>query len=182
MKKTIVHLVLVACLFAGKSFGQDSIPGRKPRPEPPKKSFQWDKVFIGGNFGAQFGSITVVNISPIVGYKITERLAAGVGVTYMYYDYKAYNFSSSIYGGNIFGRVYVLPNVFAHVEYEVLNIDSYDFPGTRTNIENIYVGGGIRQQMGERSYMTIMALWNVNDSKYSPYGNPIIRMGFSFGF
>jgi len=177
MKKTIPLLLTLQLIFALKFTAQDSISRRNT----PPKAFQWGKVFVGGNIGAQFGSITVVNVSPIIGYRITERLSAGFGLTYIYYNYKAYNFSSSIYGGNIFGRFYILENVFAHAEYELLNLDSYDFPGTRTNIENIYVGGGFRQAIGARSFFTIMALWNINESKYSPYGNPIIRMGFSIG-
>ncbi|MBI2271559.1 MAG: hypothetical protein HYU69_14535 [Bacteroidetes bacterium] len=178
MKKIIVWFILLLCLSDLNAFAQDPII--KPANDT-QKGFQWNKVFVGGNIGAQFGSITVVNISPIIGYRITERLAAGIGATYIYYNYRALRFSSSIYGASVFGRFYVLENIFAHAEYELLNVDSYDFPGTRTNIENIYVGGGFRQALGGRSYMTIMALWNINESKYSPYGNPIIRMGFSFG-
>lgn len=178
MKKIIFSALIIYCFLSFNSFGQD-VP-IKPN-EKKATGFQKDKLFGGGNIGAQFGGITVVNISPIVGYKITPRFAAGVGVTYIYYNYKAINFSSSIYGGNIFGRLYVLENIFGHAEYEVLNIDSYDFPGTRANIENVYVGGGFRQAIGANSFMNIMALWNINESKYSPYGNPIIRMGFSIG-
>lgn len=178
MKKIIVWSLFLLCVLTLNTLAQNQ--AIKPADNKPK-GFQWNKVFVGGNIGAQFGSITVVNISPIIGYRITERLAAGVGATYIYYNYKAIRFSSSIYGGSVFGRFYLLENIFAHAEYELLNVDSYDFPGTRTNIENIYVGGGFRQALGGRSYMTILALWNINESKYSPYGNPIIRMGFSIG-
>jgi len=179
MKKIIKYLLLFFCLVVIKtSVAQEKIS----KPIEDSKGFKREKVFFGGNVGAQFGNVTVVNVSPLVGYKITERIATGVGVTYIYYNYKAFNFSSSVYGGSLFGRFYLMENIFLHGEYELLNIDSYDFPGKRTYIENIYVGGGYRQMIGARSYMTIMALWNINESKYSPYGNPIIRMGFNVGF
>jgi hypothetical protein len=29
--------------------------------------------------------------------------------------------------------------------------------------------------------MSIMFLWNINESFYSPYSNPIIRIGFGVG-
>lgn len=178
MKKIAIILFLVQCLWGVDGFSQAAISP----PAEEQKGFQWDRVFIGGNLGAQFGNVTVVNVSPLVGYRFTEKIVAGFGATYIYYNYKSYNnFSSSIYGGNIFGRYYILENVFVHGEYEILNVDSYDFPGVRTNIENIYVGGGFRQALGSNSFLTIMALWNINENKYSPYSNPIIRMGVNFG-
>ena len=38
-----------------------------------------DKLFLGGNFGLQFGTVTNIEFSPLVGYHITNRLAGGVG-------------------------------------------------------------------------------------------------------
>src|SRR5688572_11858407 len=75
-----------------------------------------DRLFFGGNFGLQFGSYTYVDISPMVGYKITERLAAGVGATYIYYsvDDHVYNlnYKTHIYGGSIFSRFRVTEQFF----------------------------------------------------------------------
>ena len=177
MKKIILVLVVFACSYTQGMKAQ----GPAKNPSPPESAFQWNRVFWGGNLGAQFGSVTALNISPLIGYKITERVQVGVGATYLYFNYQMYNFSSTMYGGSVFGRIFVLENVFLHAEYEVLNIDSYDFPGMRTNIENEYIGVGFRQPFGERSSYTIMVLWNANETKYSPYSNPVIRLGFNFG-
>lgn len=163
-------------------FSQSVAQQQQPVQPTARPAFDWSKVFVGGNMGLQFGTITLVNISPLIGYKITDRLSAGITTTYIYYKYNTINFSSSIYGAGVFARLNILENVFGHAEYEVLNVDSYDFPGTRTNIENIFVGGGFSQPIGANSSYTIMALWNLGDSKYSPYSNPILRMGFNIGF
>jgi len=42
------------------------------------------------------------------------------------------------------------------------------------------VGGGYRQRLGERSSVTITALWNLNQTANTPYSNPVIRLGFNF--
>lgn len=171
-------------------YSQDQQQTATPPPVPhsntpaPPSPFQKDKFFFGGGLGAQFGSMTLINISPLVGYKITDRLQVGLRATYMYYSYNVppYKVQTSIYGGGFFSRLFIFENIFLHAEYELLNMDSYDFPGTRSYVENYLVGGGFRQRIGDRASYMITALWNLNPSKYSPYANPIIRMGFTFGF
>jgi len=159
-----------------------------------------DRVFFGGNLGLQFGDITLVDVSPMVGYRITDKVAAGISFSYIYYHYKIYNpysylyedMSSNIYGTSIFGRYYFVENLFAHAEYEYL-IYSYDnyrpissggsyLKSTETvDVPGFYLGGGYRQPVGGRTSFTITILYNVMESPYSPYSNPIIRAGVSVG-
>lgn len=140
-----------------------------------------ERVFFGGNFGLQFGSVTFIDISPLVGYRLTDKLSLGAGITYMYYKERFYGFSTSIYGGRLFGRYFILDNLFAHTEYEVLNLEAFDQVNRRVDVTNILIGGGYRQHLGGRTYVNLLALWNINQSAYSPYNNPIIRMGIGFG-
>ena len=159
-----------------------------------------DKIFFGGGLGLQFGTVTLIDISPVIGYRVTEKFETGLGFTYKYYRIKDYFFDytnnigydlkSNIIGGSIFARYHFLENVFVHTEYEMLNYsydEFYDSGGTvlserRTAVINsIFVGGGYRQRISSGSYFFIMALWNLNDSALSPYGNPILRMGVIFG-
>ena len=148
----------------------------------------WDKVYFGGNFGLQFGNQTLVDINPLVGYKLTEKLSVGFSLTYIYYHvtdpYYPIDYSTNIYGGSIFTRYYFLENIFAHVEGEVLNLEVPNYflnRFVRENIFGFYVGGGYRQPLGDRSSMNILLLYNLNEDRYSPYQNPIIRVGFGFG-
>ena len=46
------------------------------------------KFYWGGNLGLMFGTYTIIDISPEVGYKVTERFHVGTGLTYTYYKYK----------------------------------------------------------------------------------------------
>jgi len=146
-----------------------------------------ERLFYGGIFGLQFGSDqTFIEIAPLIGYKFTNRLSAGLHLKYMYQnvhpDYYP-NYSTNIFGGGPFARFFVYEGLFGHFECEVLNMDVPDLYGgyRRENITSVFVGGGYRQMLGQRSAMDIMLLYNVNESTYSPYVNPILQFGFAFG-
>ena len=67
-------------------FGQKTASAQSKN-QREKESFA-DKLVYGGSFGLQFGSLTLVDVSPVIGYRITEKLEAGLGFTYKYYKYK----------------------------------------------------------------------------------------------
>jgi hypothetical protein len=145
-------------------------------------------LFFGGGFGLQFGSVTLIELSPLVGYKITPKLGIGLSTTYKYYSYNNSYYTSSrlennVYGGSIFARYMILENIFAHAEYESLfyNIKVSGYATERKQFNSVLVGGGYRQQVGENSAMNLMVLWNLNDTQDSPYTNPVIRIGFTIG-
>ena len=161
-----------------------------------------DRLFFGGNFGLQFGTITNIEISPLIGYYITSRLASGIGIKYEYYkdsrDYSYLNYETNIYGGSLFSRYLIIKNmsetiklginssIFTHAEYEMLSLERkyFEFPPTledgRFIVHSILVGGGLLQPIGRRSAFLMMVLWNLNESAQSPYHNPVIRIGFNF--
>lgn len=186
MKKRLITLItFILVMNFSLSFGQDE------RSKIPIK----DRIFIGGNLGLQFGSTTYIDISPIIGYKITEKFHAGIGVTYSYIDTKAiiYNsivkYNSSNYGGRVFGRYFVWQNAFAYSEFEFLNIGipvyntaTNDVKIFRENVPGLYIGGGYAQPIGENAALIIMGLYNLIEDQYSPDQNPIFRIGFSAGF
>src|SRR5258708_28982086 len=132
--------------------------------QPQKESF-WERVYFGGNFGLNFGTnFTEVEISPLMGYKLTDKLSVGLGATYIYFKEKipAYNFSyeTSIYGGDVFTRYFFTESLFGHLETGALNLDVpgtyYPYALTRQWIQNFLVGGGYRSQVGARSSFMIM--------------------------
>jgi len=138
------------------------------------------RIELGGNFGLQFGQVTLIDVSPLIGYRLTEHITIGVGGSYMYFNDRYYQMKSTILGGRAFGRYYIVKNIFLHAEYEVLNGD-WLYDSKRFNIESVFGGGGFSQRIGANSYFTLVVLWNFNDSYYSPYYNPIFRGGFTFG-
>lgn len=158
------------------------------------------RLVYGGGFGLQFGYVTLLDISPTIGYRLTNQLTLGTGISYKYNRMKNYtqdlttgqwyDYTSNIYGGNIWSRYYILRNIFAHAEIEQLQID-YKYTSVNSSIptkvknsvgvNSVLVGGGFRQPVGERVFFNILILFNLNESEFTPYSNPIIRAGISVG-
>lgn len=155
----------------------------------PQKRF-WDNVYTGGGLGASFGDATVINASPILGYNITKRLSAGIGITYTYYRNNKLDYQTNIYGGSVFSRFLILENLFAHAEYEMLSFESevVDPSGSfittkRINVPSLFVGGGYRQPIVGNTAINLMVLYNLLYTPISPYPQPyVIRMSVDIGF
>ena len=154
--------------------------------------------FFGGNFGLQFGSITNIEVSPIAGYRIFPWLSVAAGPKYQLYgeNYAGFKFNTHIYGGRTFVRIMVIGDIdefiplgfhgglFAHVEYEALNLERqyFDLSGSegRFWLHSVLAGGGLSQPISERASVNIMILWNLNETANSLYNNPIIKFGINF--
>ncbi|MDF2438076.1 MAG: hypothetical protein K0Q95_2452 [Bacteroidota bacterium] len=178
--KLILNLLLIAFLGADLDMSaQDST--MLPR-HPPKERII-DRMFTGGNLGAQFGTVTFIEISPLVGYRFTDKISAGIGATYQYYHYndKIYNLETNVYGGRLFGRYLFTDYLFGHAEYEYLNLEAFDFQRRRVDVESVLVGGGYIQRISDRIGIVAMILFNLTETAYTPYTNPIIRVGVNFG-
>jgi hypothetical protein len=154
-----------------------------------------DRLFFGGNFGLQFGTITDIQISPVVGLWVLPRLAVAVGPDYRFYKFNSEK--TNIFGGKGYVQFVVIKDIstflpigantgiFLHLENELLSLESsfWKNPPTTSNrffINTVLLGGGISQQIGKRSSMNIAVLWALNDSPYAIYGNPEVRISFSF--
>jgi len=176
MNKSAIIIILLL-FFTLSGFSQYQNLGSTGRTEP--KPNPW---FVGGMIGGSFsnngGSFEV---SPLVGYKITDDFHVGSRITYIYSKY--FGTSYNDYGGSLFARQRFLKMLFAHAEYEVLSIEYNNVQNEkfRMTINSLFLGGGLYQQMGGRGFATIAILYNVLETKYSPYSNPVIRIGFGVG-
>jgi len=188
------RLVTIFLLFLGWSkcyaqyVRQDTVPGQR-HTAPAPYNFE-DHISIGGNVGLQFGNVTIVGISPLINYHVSNSFIVGVGPIYQYYNFQESGYSpysASIYGGRIVAVNYLpgkLSNIFLMGEYDVVNVPYYDyFTGynSRTTIGIPLLGAGYRQPIGSKSYFTIAGLWDFSGSPLSPYSNPVIITGFDFG-
>lgn len=144
----------------------------------------FDRVYLGGNFGAQFGGVTFIDLSPLAGYMITQQLSAGVGVTYQYINFKYYNASFSNYGWRTFVRRNIGRQFFVHGEFENLNLQFYNTndDAVREWVPGLFAGGGLFQPIGRRGGFMVSALYNfLYDDIRSPYNSPVVlRVGFTF--
>lgn len=150
---------------------------------PYKNSF-----FSGGSLGMQFGSVVLIDVSPQIGYFPLEHISIGAGFTYQYISDRSYSprIDIHVYGGRVFTRLYlpVFESIFAHLEYEYMTYrDDYSQIGSNNwvSVNSFLAGAGYRQRIGGRSAINLMVLWNFNESQYSMYSNPVIRVGADIG-
>lgn len=189
MFRVFFSLLLIFSSFSLRSQNQlDFLTGKPVNPSGEQakpsndKKIDWknvkDKVFYGGNIGLQFGTFTFIDISPMLGYRVTDKFSVGVGYTFNYLNNRYSRTSLIIRGGRVFARYFVFPQLFLHAEYEGLQ---GLYANDRTQwLYTPLVGLGYRQAIGARVYFDLQALWNLNPTIYSPYSNPVIRGGLIF--
>lgn len=189
MIRPLILVLILGCMSAA-AFGQS-------RHKDDDNSLEGvpfkERIVVGGGLGLQFGSqVDVVSLSPMVGYKLTQKLMAGSSVTYRYTKYKYFNPSIKLtdYGVSPFVRYTIFSGIFLQAEYEYLN---YEFPESATTTirkgyNSFLAGGGYTQPIGGKAAFYLLALYNfsyqsVNPGEYSPYPSPLIlRGGITFGF
>jgi hypothetical protein len=184
---TRILIFMILLHFISASF----ISGQKTREEaPPLK----ERLFFGGSFGLQFGTITDIQVSPVIGLWVLPRLAVAVGPDYRFYKYLGTQ--TNIYGGKSYLEFVIVQDissvlpmgvhtgVFLHLEDELLSLQSSFWKDPQLSgrfyINSILAGPGISQQIGRRSSLNFMVLWVLNDSGYALYSNPELRVSFTF--
>ena len=174
---------------------------------PVKKTALESSFFMGGNVGLVLGDVTIVEVSPHVGYYITPRWAIAVGLKYHYYkeNQRTYaglstgGYSSNIYGGQFFTTYEIIRDMgvyrkefrktgfFAQAEYELLSmkdrmIKENSTDNNRILSKNYFAGLGMRQWFGTYKSVYLLMLYNFNyNQNTSPYdSNLIVRVGINF--
>lgn len=206
MKKILLISVISTILaisdtFLNKATAQDvnqlsSMPQtQQEQKEEKQKMYPWKedppkgtpglhkgRFFTGGGIGVQFGSITAIELSPMVGY-IPHRMVR-FGVTFNFSYYRAASFSGIykdyFWGGNFFLRFYPIQRLFLHAEIGSYN-QRYGTDGQRKWLLYPIAGIGYSQPITQQLSFHVKLLWSFNNSEYSIYGNPIISMGLDVG-
>ena len=188
MKKIALLVILVFSLHIVFAQDEESTGGLR------KENF-----FGGGSFGLSFGSYTLINISPQVGYRFNKYFASGLGLNMVYASQKekdiyGADFSKTsqwIMGMNMFARFYPVQKLFLQIQPEANYVwgDIKYYQPTETKykldaqiIPSFLAGGGLVTP-GERSAFSITVMYDLLQRPHSPYGNqPIIYFGYNFGF
>lgn len=154
-----------------------------------KQSFS-DRVFFGGGFGFNGGSDFIsIALYPQVGYRITDRLSAGLGGMYQYVNFRSANVELQNIGGSVFSRYILFQNIFATTEYEYLTFEvprggSYR-ETDRIGFNSWLAGAGLAQPVSRNASFVIVALYNLlyDPAEPSPYDSPFVfRVGLNVGF
>lgn len=187
MRRTLI--TLCASAIALISLAQDTAyvaPSSEEKASTPFK----DRLWFGGGLGLNFGTVTAVQIDPLVGVYVdnNKRLSFGVGPSYYYVKYNSpiVNSSYTGYGYRLFSRYNVIEQAFVHAEFYHLNVERYNLVDqlVRTWVPHLLVGGGYREPIGGSSSLYLQILWEVLQDPNSVYRGqgPIITGGVGIGF
>ena len=145
-----------------------------------------ERIYYGGTVTLSFGNATRIGIAPMIAYKVTPKLSAGVEVGYEYVDYDDFDQSSHNYGGSVFGRYRLIPALYAHAEYQMV---SYDIPtglntSSRETVPFLLVGGGFTRRIAPNTWGYVEVLVDVLQDDKSPYEDwdPVVSFGVGVGF
>jgi len=149
----------------------------------------WSRFFVGGNLGGGISNgVIQADVSPHLGYYVTDKFVVGAGPSFIYY--KIDSRQLRYFGGNAFARYDIFKGLFVHTEFDYLNFKQ-KFDGIQIgdskNFPAFLAGGGLNISAGGRSYFSGMILYNFLDGQsneqFYPYqgtfggSNPIIRIG-----
>jgi hypothetical protein len=188
MKKIVLLLTVVFCSIV--LFAQDE---QKP------KGLNKDKLFAGGSFGLTFGSYTLINLSPQIGYRFNKYLAAGTGLNLIYASQKEEDIYGRDYrkvvqgiaGLNLFARFYPVQQFLIQIQPEgnyIFGKQIFYQPVKETYkldaeiVPSLLAGGGLVVPSGKGEFITTI-MYDVLQKPNSPYGNrPIVNVGYNFNF
>ncbi len=168
MKKWI-SLFVLTIIFNYSSNAQSPI---RPIPESPTLK---DRIVYGGSLWLFFGTITELEILPLVGYRVTDRLSILGGPTYSYFNHSSFNFTSNSYGARVLGRFFLNESIYLQGEADYLSYGIRNIP-YRLDYTYLMAGAGIYNRGS-----TIELLFITNNPVNTRYRVPfLLRFGYIF--
>lgn len=179
----------------------------KPRKQKEHKGYDPSKLVFGGSLNAGFGGgYVLAGASPIIGYRFTNHLAAGIGFGYLYQrqanaipDPLIFNKAYPIQQHAFYPGVWVRHNIYkilyglANFEYTFVNYRTYVYDQTGSSLVKkqmnfqapcLFLGLGVRQPLSPNASFFAEVSYDVLQDPNSPYptGTPLIRLGVLVGF
>ena len=125
---------------------------------------QTNRWTFGGGLGIGFGSNSYFNLqlSPRVGYKITDQLEGGIigNVSWQSSNY----YKSTMVGVGPFANYYFARSFFVGANLQQYFINSKEkFSGYKYNTDEtaLYLGGGYMQNIGNNAFIQFGIMYNV---------------------
>lgn len=134
--------------------------------------FEKERLFFGGGIGGGVGAYTAINFSPVLGYRFTDKIAAGPRIIYNYFGTRFASYSN--YGYGFMGRYFPQPKFFLQSEYQQLYVKQSS--NSRYRIPVMYIGGGYYQRP-----LVFYVLYDLLWTTRSPQNSPVqVNFGLMF--
>lgn len=148
----------------------------------------FERLVMGGNFNVLSTSPVSLDLSPQLGYKFTSKLFVGIGMNYRVTFSDSIKHSWYVSPANTAFKAFVSYDIvkswYAYVEGEWSGIRKQvngNEQGGHTSWQaNYFIGGGRRFLIHPKLYMTLTALYNLNNEFHNPlYPRRFqVRVGF----
>lgn len=200
MKK---KFVVTSCLIVVTLLSFNNVLNAQARVKEATKFSE--KIFFGGSIGMVFGSVTQIDILPEVGMWVIPQWSIGVGGRYTFRKERSNiidnikPYTAHIWGLSGFTEILPIPDLdkafkigihggpIFHGEWEGLYLDKGMLDPTAGSnkgkgwVHLFLVGAGYRFPIGDKAAINLLAMWNITDSRYSPYAsNPMFRISVNF--
>ena len=167
MKKTVLLLLLAALPMLAAAQTNDG---------------RW---VLGGSLGLGISDTqTAVNISPQIGYRVTDYLTVGGGPAYAYYKYKHIETHSNYLGMNAYARINPIQYLQVFVQPEVFNRwgKTRGIEDDNKVFATLLVGGGVLIPV-VRGGIVVSVYYDVIQDDFSPYRDEVMySVGYAFYF
>ena len=140
---------------------------------------------LGGSLGMGFSnSQTSLNIGPQIGYRLTDYLTTGGGISYTYYKYKNFDAKSNYLGMNLYARLNPIPYIQLFIQPEI-----YRRWGKTAGVKDesvvfgtLLAGGGVMIPVIQGG-IVVSVYYDLLQNKHSPYRDEwMYSIGYAFYF
>lgn len=135
-----------------------------------------ERIVLGGTVRVIVGNITELELLPVIGYRVSNRLSFLTGPMYTYFNNRNFNYSDNAYGARVMTRFFPHRKIYLQGELDALSFGVRNFP---LRIQHTYalVGAGYYYSGGG----TVELLYITNNPVNTRYINPfLLRFGFIF--
>jgi hypothetical protein len=138
------------------------------------KGATWkERLVLGGNFNVVSTEPLSLDFSPLIGYKLNTKFYMGVGMNYRqtFGDSIRYvwKLSPSNTSYRLLANYDIIKNFFLYAEWERAGTKIL-VNDTRVKrwVNNYFIGAGKKLLIHPKLYMTLTALYNLNNEKFNP--------------
>jgi len=195
MKHILIFLIITTSSLLFAQQNDSTNVNEENKSEMTKSNNSESKWYYGGQVGFAFSSnYFSIGFDPLVAYKITPQFSLGAKIGYTYISDDRYEplpaLNTSNYGGSIFSRYRIIPQIYAHAEFaywsyeNAINLTDEGYDTERVWVPYLLLGGGFSQMISPNVWAYAEILFDVLNDTNSPYDewDPFISVGIGVGF
>lgn len=162
---------------------------KKQREEKEQQDQESEKTnfYVGGDFRIDAFAVELnFDLYPHISYQLPLNLKVGAGPFYFFRRNTFLKKNRHFYGSKAFIQYYY-EDFFAHVEGELLLVDedylesfNIDPVNKYKKVWGVLLGAGYNAQISDYFSAYFIMGWNINRKTYTPYENPVLRLGVTY--